>query len=549
MSSADAISRFNAVLAAYFRAWYRYHPETAVDLGVTDHAGALRPYGDDDVGALVALNEKLLDSLEEIDEGALDPERRLDLKLVRGHAVIELHGLVERDWRRRDPVAFLPVHAVYQLTVRRVPDAGAALAARLAAIPHYLRGARAHLLVEPEAVPPLWVASAVAEAEAGAGYLRGLRGHPLVAARRLEAALEQAAHALEDHARFLERELAPRAAGDFAAGRALFGLLLAQRHFLDVTPEALRAFGERLADETRAALRRVTRELRGDEDVAALTRAIQADHPPAGRLLESYREAMEAARAFVERERLVSLPPVQALEVVETPAFLRHQIPFAAYLEPQPNDARQLGRYYVTPPADDAALGEHNRTGIRHTSVHEAWPGHHLQFVTANLNPPARTPPRLLHTSATLYEGWALYCEQLMAEQGFLDAPESRFLLLKDRLWRALRVVIDVYLHTGGLAVEDAAGRMCSELGFTRGQALADLDWYSRAPTVPMGYAVGWALINAARDRLRAAPGFTLRGFHDRLLSAGSIALPLVLASRFGPDLWRAAAAEVFPPA
>lgn len=148
-----------------------------------------------------------------------------------------------------------------------------------------------------------------------------------------------------------------------------------------------------------------------------------------------------------------------------------------------------------------------------------------------------------------MYEGWALYCEQLMVEEGFLAAPESRFVLLKDRLWRALRVLLDVELHTRGLSLQDAASRMQDLLGFTRKQALADLNWYSQSPTVPMGYAVGWLLITATRARLRAMePTFSLRGFHDRLLSAGSIALPLVLRSCFGEPLWNSIQRTVLNP-
>jgi len=184
---------------------------------------------------------------------------------------------------------------------------------------------------------------------------------------------------------------------------------------------------------------------------------------------------------------------------------------------------------------------------VPHTCVHEAWPGHHCQFVTANLNAVASSLPRLSNPSATLYEGWALYCEQLMQEQGFLQAPESRFVLLKDRLWRALRILLDVELHTRGLEVADAARRMQTALGFTHEQAMADLTWYTRAPTVPMGYATGWALINAARERLRHnEAGFDLAGFHDRLLAEGSIALPFVMRTQFGDSFWEDVRQDVF---
>ena len=243
---------------------------------------------------------------------------------------------------------------------------------------------------------------------------------------------------------------------------------------------------------------------------------------------------------------LVSVPAAEQLEV-ETPAFLRHQVPFAAYCEPAPNDPAQHGYYYVTPPQTGEELAEHDDIGLMHTCVHEAWPGHHLQFVTANLNPAARRRPRLLNASATFYEGWALYSEQLMHEQGFLDRPESRVILLRDRLWRALRILIDIEIHTRDVSLETAADRLVTELGFPRSQALAELTWYSQSPTVPFGYATGWALINALRDHLRRAPlSLPLKIFHDKLLSVGSVALPLVIQQVFGEPVWREVRQRVF---
>lgn len=536
-------SQFDQLVGNYYQAWFRFHPEAAVDAGVPGYGHLLRPYDDDDVGALIVLNEKLLAGLEEIDPRFLDADRALDYRVLRGAALIEHHELLERDWRRRDPVAFLPVNALYQLTVRPVADLATVLRARLEKVPAHLRGARAQLKTLPELVPVPWLNSAVAEARAGADFVLRLDSHPQIVGSGVRSQLqmlqEQASQALTDYARFLESEIAPSAAGDFAVGEVHFERLLRERHFVDMEASELQRFGERMVKEVGAQLRAVTRELRGDDDVVSLTRQITADHPPARELLDVYRREMRAAHQFLLTHDIVSLPARERLNVVETPGFLRHQIPFAAYLDPAPNDPEQRGHYYVTPASDDETLREHNRLGIQHTCVHEAWPGHHLQFVTANRNPAARSLPRLLNPSATLYEGWALYCEQLMLEQGFLAQPEQRFLLLRDRLWRALRVVIDVEIQVRGTTLEQAADRMVELLGFPRSQAMADLAWYSRAPAVPMGYALGWSMINALRGYVQTADeGFDLRAFHDRLLGAGSIALPLVICRQFGERDW-----------
>lgn len=537
----------HALIDSYYRAWFRFHPEKAVDLGIEGYAHLLTPCDDDQIGALISLNEKLLASVDELDVSALSPAERLDAHLMYGGALLEMERLAEQDWRRCDPARFLPINAIYQLTVRPITDLRQALTARLQAIPGYLREARTFIRETPEQIPALWLESAITEARVGAAYFRELRQQPQLAEFQLDAELEAAAHAVEDYAAFLERDLGPLARGDFACGHEYFDMLLRYRHGLNLTADDLHAFGQTLFETTLAELKQETRRLRGDEDVAALTRHIEAQHPTAGELLAAYQQAMEQARAFVMQHQLLRLPQPENLKVIETPTFLRHHIPFAAYLQPTPQDPQQQGWYYVTPPANEAALGHHNFASLPHTCVHEAWPGHHCQFVIANLNSVASSLPRLSNPSATLYEGWALYCEQLMHEQGFLQAPEARFVLLKDRLWRALRILLDVELHTRGLEVSEAAERMQVALGFTREQALADLTWYTRAPTVPMGYATGWALITAARERLQQNDAdFGLAGFHDRLLAEGSIGLPFVIKTQFGDAFWEALGQDVF---
>lgn len=541
---------FDALVQEYYRAWFRFHPEEAVEAGVDGYADRLTPYDDDDIGAQIALQEKLLAELDGIDAGRLDGERQVDFALLLGQAQLEHHRLLSRDWRRRDPERFLPLNALHQLTLYPVAGFDRAFRRRCEQIPAYLLGARAQLMAMPELIPPMWLESAVAAIEPGVAFIRGLNGHPRVRQAAtgnngLHASLEQAAEAVAEFGRFLETEIRPRTAGDFAIGREAFDQLLHERHFLPVDADGLHALGVRLFEQTRQALEDEVRTLRGDTDIQAMFAGLHADHPTADGLLAAYREQMQRAHAFVASHDLVSLPVPERLDVVATPAFLRHQIPFAAYVAPVPDDPEQHGYYYVTPAEDEAALGEHNWSALMHTCVHEAWPGHHLQFVKANQRPSASTLPRRVNASATLYEGWALYCEQLMHEQGFLDQPEQRFILLRDRLWRALRIQLDVELHTRGLSVEAAAERMQTSLGFTREQALADLNWYSRSPTVPMGYATGWRMMTEARD-LALEQGMSLKAFHDRVLAGGSIALSLVLKQSFGEAFWETVSERVF---
>ncbi len=550
--SSPGSAAFDQLLRDYYQAWFHFHPEAAVEAGVDGYADRLTPFHDDDIGALVSLNENLLGALDELNAGELDTDRQLDFRLLHGAAVIELHELMEADWRYRDPARYLPVNAIYQLTVYPVRGLPQALQARLAAVPGHLRGARRILAETPQLVPAAWLEGAISEAVAGARFVRDLPIHPVLirgfaSLGRTAQLCEAAANAMEEFAHFLAQTIGARAEGAYACGHAHFARLLKHRHFLDCDAGALHDLGTRLVQRTRQELHAVTRRLRGDTDANAMASMIRSRHPTAGGLLNAYREQMQRAYEFVREQDLVEMPARQRLQVVDTPAFMRHAIPFAAYLPPAPNDPDQCGHYYVTPAADEELMGEHNDLALMHTCVHEAWPGHHLQFVTANQRPTSRTLPRLLNPSATLFEGWALYCEQLMFERGFLGQPEHEFLLLRDRLWRALRVQLDIELQTRGLGLDAAARRLSDTLGFPLAQAKADVLWYSRAPAVPMGYATGWSLINRSRERLvEDRDAQQMRSFHDGLLSAGSIAVPLVLERCHGAAFAQSVQRDVF---
>lgn len=543
---------FDQLLKQYYSAWFRFHPEMAVHVGVAGYEEQLTPFDDEDMGALISLNQKLLSSLEELSISELSPAQQIDFTILYNASSIELHELLERDWRFFSPQKFLPLEAIHQLTNRPLENVHRALKHRLEAIPEHLRAAKTCLAQTPHKIPADWVTDSISSAAAGVVYLRGLLKQPVVAREfqnppRLQPVCDAAAAAMEQFETFLRQDILPKAAGEFACGEEHFNLLLQNWHGLDIDADQLYRFGEQLFLRTQDELLQVAGELGPGKTVTEVLASIRQQHPENTEqaLLDAYRSRMQAAQQFLQKNKLLTLPENQALKVVETPLFLRHQIPFAAYEEPACKDVHQQGYYYVTPVSSEAQMLEHNWTSIDLTCVHEAFPGHHLQFVSANQSP-ENSLPRMLNASATLYEGWALYCEELMQEQGFLHSAEHRFMMLRDRLWRALRVMLDVELHTRGLAADSAARRMSDALGFDLQQARADVNWYTQSPTVPMSYALGWAMIKALREKEMQKADFNLQQFHDRLLSAGSCALPLVIKSRFGDHAWQTVRQQVF---
>ncbi len=534
------MSDFTEFCAAFFKTYFELHPTDAIYYGIDGYDHLLNDYSDEAYKAEKNFVSASLAAINRISADRLSPDEAIDHALLKGKLTIQSYEHSKEDYRLKWPETYSPIDAVYILTVRATNDLAANLLSRLNRTPTLIQQGIANLS-RPTAHPPkLWTEMALEGAKGGISFLENLPSHPKIKnafsdSAALAFAIGKAKTAMADFAAFLECDLLARSNGIYAVGAEHYNLLLQHKHFLSHDADSLLLLGENLFAETRSELEASAEKLAPGEGIAAAARQIQNRHPPANQVLAAYQRAMEAARTFVKEKNLVSFPPKEELHVVHTPEFRRHEIPFAAYLSPSPKDPDQVGYYYVTPVTDDDLLHEHNWVGLENTSVHESYPGHHLQFSLANSIAAASTLPRLMNESSVFYEGWALYCEQLMQEQGFLQSPEHRFVMLKDRLWRALRIIIDVKTQTGRMTYDEAADLMVRELHFPRLQACGDLNWYSQSPAVPMGYALGWTIINRLREqeKYRLGSKFNLREFHDKLLSAGSISLPLVERRHF----------------
>jgi len=233
---------------------------------------------------------------------------------------------------------------------------------------------------------------------------------------------------------------------------------------------------------------------------------------------------MARARQFLIDRRLVTVPENERVEVLATPAYLRRVMPFAAYFTPAPFDRHPVGTYIVTPSVDDdpEAMREHYRASISNTSIHEAYPGHHLQLAVAIRHP---SLTRIVTDAPEFVEGWGMYSEQMMREEGFDDGPPFRLALATDSIWRACRIILDIRMHRGELSIEEATDFLVEHTRIERSNALAEVRRYTSTPTYPLSYLLGKVLILGLREdeRRRRGRAFSLHEFHDTLLRNGSL--------------------------
>ena len=532
----DADARFDRTIDRWFRQMLELDPEGATYLGIHDHDDRLADGTREQVEALVAFHRDAIGEMERFPAGDLTADRALDRDLVIHEARLAIHQLVERrDWAGSSRGAEHIGNALFPIFTRDyapLDERLTAIAARLEAAPAYLAQTRTRI-DEPVR---LWVEIDIEGSHSLPDFLdtivtvaRSEHVEPALLAR-VETAAAGLRAALDEHVAWLRHDALPRANGSWQTGRDEFDRLVELRA-LDATSDEILAVGEHMLAEETAGRERVTTEIDPTLSPAEVTDLVKENHPATfPEAIEEYRKAMDRARDFIVEHDLATLPAQDRLRVIETPAFERHLIPFAAYYEPARFDPDPSGTYVVTPPVSPDMWREHNYASISNTSVHEAYPGHHLQLAAATANPSLVRAWSL--SAAEFAEGWAFYCERMMKEAGFDDTPIHRWVMHTDAIWRAARIILDIRLHRGEMSFDEGIAFLVDHTGFERPAVLAELKRYTATPTYALSYLYGRHMIEALRDRVRArmGPAFNLKFFHDTLIYGGT--MPVSFAER-----------------
>ena len=312
---------------------------------------------------------------------------------------------------------------------------------------------------------------------------------------------------------------------DLAVGRERFEFLIRERLGLNLSLREAKAAGERLVVRQDFLLQRAAAKI-GRRPAHEVIEEAASKWTPPGSLLEHYQRTTREIKRRLADANLVSLPKGESLKVLPVPPFLRHQFPTVGYNPPQPFARSQTGMFWVNDlsleqPDPEKKLAEiRQHFGLELTSVHEAYPGHHLQFVV-QFQHPSRI--RRLFEHSIYYEGWTMWCEQMAVDHGLVDFPHAKLVQLHDALWRAHRIVIDCGLQEGTLTPAAAARRLEKGVGFTSARATGDVNWYTSSPAVPMSYLLGRLEVEKLHRRLVGREGWTLMQFNDWMLSHGSL--------------------------
>jgi uncharacterized protein (DUF885 family) len=547
MGSVSAVSDATAASTSFADLCRRFVDERLADdpvqatvVGRTEHDAELPDLSAEGHRRRDAADAAWRERFLAVDPSTLTADEAIDRDLVvmslAKRAILAEWG----EWRR-SPDGYLQaglsgVQVLFLHRLRPEPELVDAAAARLAKVPDLLAAARANLA--SDLASPLVLHRAIRQARAAAGWARddvpALAGDD-AGRQRLAAAGAPAAAAYDEVADALEA-LADRASGEWAIGEERYDALLRDAEGLPYGARGLRDRGSAAYDELAADLAARSRDIRGDDDWHALLADLGRDHPATPEAMrDAYADWTERARQFCRERDLVTLPEGERCEVLPAPPFQRGVFAVAYYIRPPAFSDSLTGHFFVPYPPADATpdqvrerLAGNSFAKIPTTAVHEAYPGHHWHLSWSAATPSSDVR-RILSTSY-FTEGWALYAERLLSEQGFFTDPRHEAAHVNARLFRAARIVVDTSLHIGEMSYDDGVRFMQERAGLPEEVARTEVTRYCAWPTQAASYLTGAIEIERMRDAWVAEQRGPLKEFHDRVTAIGS--LPLALAER-----------------
>ena len=531
---------FEKLTDEFTRSVLALSPASATQAGYHEHNGVSLDEAQDDFSpaGIEAQRRFYLDiqqRLAAMGVANLDREQRSDLEILLnniGGSLLELDTIQSY---RHNPTVYVELagNALYTPFVLNYAPIDARfrhIIRRLEKIPALVDQAKANLVDAPE----VWNRVAREENDGNIGLIdHTLRqAAPGALKPSYDAAAGPALAALKDLNAFLAGPLSKKTS-DWRLGKENYARKFAYVLATDATPEQLLADAERELQATRTEMAM----LAAPRTVKQALDEIAAHHATPDTYMAEARKTLEQATAFVREKQLVTLPPRSNLQVIDTPEFMRGIYGVGGFNSAPPLQPELGAFYWITPIPKtwpkariESKLREYNEFGIQELTIHEAMPGHYVQQEWANeVQPTSRRVLRSVFANTPYVEGWGMYAQQLMSDEGYLNNSTGlRLTWLKQKLRGLANTILDVRLQTMGMTDQQALDLMINDTFQEREEATAKLQRAQlsscQLPTYYAGLR-GWLRV---REQYKQSKGsaFVLRDFHDRALKESGVPLP-----------------------
>jgi len=537
---------YEAVAAEYVKGYLDAHPLEGTALGLHEYDGKIADYSRLALDAELSRLRRFDDRLAKFDPTKLGPRESIDLRILQAAVKKGLFELQEMSIFERNPMVYAraaDVNVYIKRNFAPLEDRVRSLVAIESQIPNILIAARTNL---NEVVPKPYVELAIQIARASADFLKkdltaavsGLKDEQLRVA--FQEANRKAASALNDYAAWLEREKLPKASLDFALGEEKFRRFLAQTELVDLPPQKILEIGMSKLKAEQDAFAEAAKKIEPNKSPLEVFKQIQSEHPAPDKLIPDIAKDLDKIRKYVLTRHLVSIPSEVRAKVKETPQYLR-ATSFASMDTPGPFEKRATeAYYYVTPTEHDWPEKQKQQwlTAFNYytsdiVSIHEAYPGHYVQFL--HLNTSTASKVEKIFGSYAFIEGWAHYCEKMMLGEGFGSPTNStpneddvkraakyRMAQAAEALLPLCRLCVSIKMHTQNMSLDEATKFFQDNCYYEEKPARQEAMRGTFDPGY-LNYTLGKLQILKLRDDYKAQQGddFSLQKFHNELLNHG----------------------------
>ncbi|MGO4446948.1 DUF885 domain-containing protein [Mycobacterium sp. 2YAF39] len=538
---------FRQLAAEILEFTYKQDPSSATYLGIHKYDDLIADYSAASVAADSDSIRSFLTRLDDVDAETLSLEAQLDFEQTK-HKLdgMLLRNDVIRPWARDPDIyssgiandAFVMISRKFAPPEQRMRS----LIARLKLMPNALAEARKNL----DNPPRIYTEIAIEQVDGNRDFFdkdvpaafTDVKDAALLA--EFNTANAAVVAALDDYKAWLENDLLPRSNGSFAYGTDTYQKVLAADEMITTPLPELLDIAEQDLQRNRQAFAEAAGKIDPTKPPAEVLAVVEKDYPPASELLAVTQDNLDSLAQFVRDKHIIDLPPAPPARVVETPPFLRATTS-ASMDTPGPFEKVATEAYFnmtlpnpAWPQAEqDDFMTAWYRQMISNVSVHEVWPGHYVQFLYAKDYP---SDVRKVFGTASNFEGWAHYCEQMMLDEG-LHAGDPRYRLaqVQDALLRDVRFIVGIKMHTEGMTVEQARDMFANEAYLPGPVAESEAKRGTSDATYGY-YTMGKLMILKLREDYKKKQGdaYSLKDFHDTFIKLGPLPLPLIRRAMLG---------------
>ena len=537
---------YEAVAEEYIKGYLAAHPLEGTALGLHEYDGKITDYSRLALDAELSRLRRFDDRLIKFDSAKLSPRQSVDLRILQTAVKKDLFEMQEMSVFEQNPMVYAraaDVNVYIKRNFAPLEDRVRSLVAIESQIPNIVIAAKTNLNA---VVPKPYVELAIQIARGSADFLK----KDLVAAvgnlkdEQLRGAFHEAnrkaANALNDYATWLERERLPKASLDFALGEEKFRRFLAQSELVDLPPQKILEIGLEQLKAEQTAFAEAAKKIDPNKSPIEVFKQIQSEHPTPQDLILDVGKDLDKIRKYVLNRHLISIPSDVRAKVKETPQYLR-ATSFASMDTPGPFEKRaNEAYYYVTPTENDwpEKQKEEWLTAFNYytsdvTSIHEAYPGHYVQFLHLYASPASKVEK--IFGSYAFIEGWAHYCEKMMVDEGYGTSTNAtpseddvkreakyRMAQADEALLRLCRLCVSIKVHTQGMSIDEATKFFQENCYYEEKPARQEAMRGTYDPGY-LNYTLGKLQILKLRDDYKAQQGddFSLQKFHNELLNHG----------------------------